>query len=424
MLLATSISQTAVSAAEPTPRFAALRNPTFRLYWLATVCSALGDISEAVVRNWLVWELTKSPFWLGIANFCHWLPFSFLCLHAGVWADRVNNRKLVRMSEFFYLTSAVSMGFLVLAGNIQLWMVLALLILHGTGGGMSQPSRMVLVHNMVGKEALLNAISLSSSARHSLQVIGPPLAALALVSIGVGWAYLIIGALFLPLILTLSTMRIVETPRATKGESTTAWRSLKEGFHYVRSNPVPLSLLALAATPTILIGSSFQSMLPYFAERVFGLGVQGYSFLLAATGIGAIVGAMGLSCMRSVTHKGAVVLGFTLAYALFVIAFAYFSWYVPVVVASLILVAYGLSFVIHQASINTLLLMVAPQAVRGRVMGLYSMSVFGLQIFNGPAVGTLAVIIGMSSALSIVGTIIVVITLIIALKNPALRRLQ
>ena len=422
--MATGISQTAVAAAEPAPRFAALRNPTFRLYWLATVSSALGDISEAVVRNWLVWELTKSPFWLGIANFCHWLPFSLLCLHAGVWADRVNNRKLVRLSEFFYLASAVSMGLIVLAGTIQLWVVLALLILHGTGGGMSQPSRMVLVHNMVGKDALLNAISLSSSARHSLQVIGPPLAALALVSIGVGWAYLIIGALFLPLIVTLTTMRIVEPPRAVNGESPSAWRSLKEGFQYVRSNPVPLSLLALAATPTILIGSSFQSMLPYFAERVFGMGAQGYSFLLAATGVGAIVGALGLSCMRSITHKGAVVVGFTLAYALFVIAFASFSWYVPVVVASLFLVAYGASFVIHQASLNTLLLMVAPEAVRGRVMGLYSMSVFGLQIFNGPAVGTLAVIIGMSSALSLVGTMIVVITFTIALKIPALRRLD
>jgi MFS family permease len=422
--LATGISQTALAAAEPAPRFAALRNPTFRLYWLATVSSALGDISEAVVRNWLVWELTKSPFWLGIANFCHWLPFSLLCLHAGVWADRVNNRKLVRLSEFFYLASAVSMGLIVLAGTIQLWVVLALLILHGTGGGMSQPSRMVLVHNMVGKEALLNAISLSSSARHSLQVIGPPLAALALVSIGVGWAYLIIGALFLPLIVTLTTMRIVEPPRAVNGESPSAWRSLKEGFQYVRSNPVPLSLLALAATPTILIGSSFQSMLPYFAERVFGMGAQGYSFLLAATGVGASVGALGLSCMRSITHKGAVVVGFTLAYALFVIAFASFSWYVPVVVASLFLVAYGASFVIHQASLNTLLLMVAPEAVRGRVMGLYSMSVFGLQIFNGPAVGTLAVIIGMSSALSLVGTMIVVITFTIALKIPALRRLD
>jgi len=422
--LTTSISQTAVAAAKPAPRFAALRNPTFRLYWLATVSSALGDISEAVVRNWLVWELTQSPFWLGIANFCHWLPFSFLCLHAGVWADRVDNRKLVRLSEFFYLTSAVIMGLLVLAGNIQLWMVLALLILHGTGGGMSQPSRMVLVHNMVGKEALLNAISLSSSARHSLQVIGPPLAGLALVSIGVGWAYLIIGALFLPLILTLTTMLFVETPRAAKGESPSAWQSLKEGFQYARSNPVPLSLLALAATPAILVGSSFQSMLPYFAARVFGMGAAGYSFLLAATGVGAIVGALGLSCLRSVTHKGAMVLGFTLAYAIFIIAFAYFSWYVPVGVASLILVAYGLSFVIHQASINTLLLIVAPEAVRGRVMGLYSMSVFGLQIFNGPVVGTLAVIIGMSSALSIVGTVVVAIAVTIALKTPTLRRLQ
>ena len=413
-----------MAAAEPAPRFAALRNPTFRLYWLATVSSALGDISEAVVRNWLVWELTQSPFWLGIANFCHWLPFSLLCLHAGVWADRVNNRRLVRLSEFFYLTSAIIMGLLVLAGTIQLWMVLALLILHGTGGGMSQPSRMVLVHNMVGKEALLNAISLSSSARHSLQVIGPPLAGLALVSIGVGWAYLIIGALFLPLIVTLTTMRIVETPQADKGNSPSAWGSLKEGFQYVRSNPVPLSLLALAATPAILIGSSFQSMLPYFAVRVFGMGATGYSFLLAATGVGAIVGALGLSCMRSITHKGAVVLGFTLAYAIFIIAFAYFSSYVPVVVASLILVAYGVSFVIHQASINTLLLIVAPAAVRGRVMGLYSMSVFGLQIFNGPVVGTLAVIIGMSSALSIVGTAVVAIAVTIALKTPALRRLD
>ena len=87
------------------------------------------------------------------------------------------------------------------------------------------------------------------------------------------------------------------------------------------------------------------------------MGAQGYSFLLVATGVGAILGALGLSCMRSVTHKGAVVLGFTLAYALFIIAFACISWYVPVIVASLFLVAYGASFVIHQASINTLLLM-------------------------------------------------------------------
>ncbi len=422
--MATTVSHTVAVKSEPMLRFAALHNRTFRLYWLATVSSALGDISEAVVRNWLVWEMTKSPLWLGIANFCHWLPFSILCLHAGVWADRVNNRKLVRASEFFYLSSAVIMGLLVLAGTIQLWMVLGLLVLHGIGGGMSQPSRMVLVHNMVGKEALLNAISLSSSARHSLMVIGPPLAGWALVSSGVGWAYLLIGVLFLPLIVTLTTMRIVENPREIKGESPSAWRSLKEGFRYVRSNPVSLGLLSLAATPTILIGSSFQSMLPFFAERAFGLGAQGYSFLLAAGGVGAILGALGFSFMRQVTHKGGVVLGFTLAYAFFIIVFASVSWYVPVEIASLILVAYGAAFVIHQASINTLLLIVAPESVRGRMMGLYSMSVFGLQIFNGPAVGIMAVIIGMSATLSIVGVVIIAMTTAIALRVPALRKLD
>ena len=131
-----------------------------------------------------------------------------------------------------------------------------------------------------------------------------------------------------------------------------------------------------------------------------------------------------LAFMRRVTHKGGVVLGFTFSYAFLIIVFAGLAWYVPVGIASLVLVAYGASFVIHQASINTLLLIVAPESVRGRMMGLYSMSVFGLQIFNGPAVGTLAVIIGMSATLSMVGAVIVAMTLFIGLKVPALRRLD
>ena len=170
-------SETTMRTGEPIARFAALRNPKFRVYWLASTCSALGDTFEAVVRNWLVWELTGSPFWLGISNFCHWLPFSLLGLHAGVLADRVDNQKLIRLSELFYFSSAVIMALLVLTGTVHLWLLLLLLLLHGIGGGISQPSCQVLVHNIVGREALLNAVSLNSSARQCLQVIGPPLPA-------------------------------------------------------------------------------------------------------------------------------------------------------------------------------------------------------------------------------------------------------
>jgi MFS family permease len=376
------------------------------------------------VRNWLVWELTKSPFWLGIANFCHWLPFSLLALHAGVLADRVDNRKLIRISELFYLSSAVIMALLVLTEAADLRVLLLLLVLHGIGGGISQPSRQVLVHNIVGREALLNAVSLNSSARQCLQIIGPPLAGWALVTIGAGWGYVITAALFLPLIVTLTIMRVERTHQRPNASAQSAWRSLQEGIRYVRSQPVLLGLLAMVATPTILIGTSFNSMMPYFADKVFHTGATGYSFLLSATGVGAILGALALSFMRTVTHKGKVVVGCALAYALLIIAFSLSAPHVPVLLGAIILALGGMTYVIYQTSMNTLLQLAAPDAIRGRVMGLYSMSTFGLQIFNGPVVGTLAVLLSVSAALTIVAAAIVAITAAIAVRVPALRSID
>lgn len=405
---------------EPIARFAALRNPKFRVYWLASTCSALGDTFEAVVRNWLVWELTGSPFWLGISNFCHWLPFSLLGLHAGVLADRVDNQKLIRLSELFYFSSAVIMALLVLSETVHLWLLLLLLILHGIGGGISQPSRQVLVHNIVGREALLNAVSLNSSARQCLQVIGPPLAGWALVTIGAGWGYVITAAMFLPLLITLTFIRIERTRPRQDTSAQSAWRSLMEGLNYVRSQPVLWGLLAMVVTPTILVGSSFHSMLPYFADRVFHTGATGYSFLLSATGAGAILGALALAFMRTVTHKGKVVLGCVLVYAFLIIVFTLSSGFVSVSLAALLLAAGAMASVIFNTSTNTLLQLAAPDGIRGRVMGLYSMSTFGLQIFNGPAVGTLAALLGVSASLTILATAIIAVTLAIAVRVPAL----
>lgn len=417
-------SQTTIMRGEPIARFAALRNPTFRVYWLASTCSALGDTFEAVVRNWLVWELTGSPFWLAISNFCHWLPFSLLGLHAGVLADRADNQKLIRLSELFYFSSAVIMALLVLTGTIQLWLLMLLLLLHGIGGGISQPSRQVLVHNIVGRDALLNAVSLNSSARQCLQIIGPPLAGWALVTIGAGWGYVITAAMFLPLVITLTIVRVERTRPKQDTRAPSAWLSLIESLVYVRSQPVLWGLLAMVVTPTVLIGSSFHSMLPYFADQVFHTGATGYSFLLSATGVGAILGALALAFMRTVTHKGKVVLGCVLVYALLIIAFTLSSGFVSVGLAALMLAAGAMAHVIFSTSTNTLLQLAAPDAIRGRVMGLYSMSTFGLQIFNGPAVGTLAALLGVSASLTILAAAIIAVTLAVAMRVPGLRRMD
>jgi predicted MFS family arabinose efflux permease len=359
-----------------------------------------------------------------MANFCHWLPFSLFGLQAGVLADRVDNRKLIRVAECFYVFSAALMAVLVLTGNINLWLLLLLLLVHGFGGGISQPSRQVLVHNIVGREALLNAVSLNSSARQCLQVIGPPLAGWALVTIGAGWGYVIVATMFLPLLATLGVIRVERTHQRRDARAQTGWRSLQEGLAFVRSQPVLLGLLGMVVTPTILVGSSFNSMLPYFADRVFHTGATGYGFLLAANGDGAILGAFLLSFMREVTHKGIVVVGCLLAYAFLIIAFSLSARFVPVGFAAIILAGTGMVHVIFNTSTNTLLQLAAPDAVRGRVMGLHSLSTSGLQVVNGPAVGSLASLFGVSAALTIVASGIIAVVTAISLKVPALRRMD
>jgi MFS family permease len=157
---------------------------------------------------------------------------------------------------------------------------------------------------------------------------------------------------------------------------------------------------------------------------VFHTGATGYSFLLSASGAGAILGALALSFMRAVTHKGKVVVGCALAYALLIILFALSAPYIPVLLAALILAMGGMSYVIYQTSMNTLLQLAAPDAIRGRVMGLYSMSTFGLQIVNSVVLGGLLLILSVSTSLTIVATAIVAVTATIAARVPALRSID
>jgi predicted MFS family arabinose efflux permease len=200
--------------------------------------------------------------------------------------------------------------------------------------------------------------------------------------------------MFLPLVAIMTIIQVERTHQKRDAAAESPWRSLQEGLGYVRSQPLLVGLLAMAVTPTILVGSSFHSMLPYFADRVFHTGATGYSFLLSASGVGAILGAFLLAFMRKVTHKGRVVLGYLFGYAALIILFALFARFLPVGIAALILVAAGMTSAIFHTSTNTVLQLAAPDAVRGRVMGLYSLSTFGLQVFNGPAVGTLAALLG------------------------------
>ncbi len=399
--------------------FSALRVHNFRLYLSGAVFSRVADNMEQVIRAWLVWEVTGSPFWLGVMVFCHWLPVTTLSIFAGVLADRLDNRKLMMVCECLYLLSSLLMGILVVTGLINLWEIGALLIIHGMAAAIGNPSRQVFVHDIVGKEKLVSAVSLTNSLFQCMQFVGPAMAGFIIASAGVGVAYLVDAAVFVPALVSLAIIRVVKQHRQTSQVS--PWASTAEGFRHVKGDPLLLSLIALATVPAVLIGDSVAAMMPIFATEVLRVGPEGMGILLSANGFGAISTAIFISYLGGLRRKGSLIVLTSALFGLLVVAFSASSWYY---VSMIVLVGIGMAGVASQTIISTSLQLAAPDLLRGRVMALYSLGTLGVRTFNGPMIGVLATAVGAPLALGLLGGLVSIAVLIIAVLTPERRKLN
>lgn len=399
--------------------FAALRIPAYRLYIGGSAFSRVGDNMESVTRSWLVWQLTGDPRWLGFMVFCHWFPTTALSLFAGVLADRVNNRKLIMFSESLYLISSVSVGVLALAGIVNVWEIAGFLLLHGCSGALSNPSRQVFVHDIVGKEKLMSAVSLNNSLFQCMQFVGPAVAGTLIATMGVGQAYVLTSICFVPAIITLSLIHVEKRHR--QPNTISPWQNLTEGFRYVAGNRVLLSFLALAVLPSLLIADGISSMIPIFATDVLHVGPQGMGFLLSANGFGAIVAALIISYFGGIRRKGKIVVFTCLAFALSLIAFSLSSWYVVSLIA---LAGAGAALVSSNTIINTSLQLTASDKLRGRVMGVYFQGTQGVRTFNGPLLGSFAAAAGAPIAIAVLGGIVAIGVIIISVMFPEGRKVD
>ncbi len=382
------------------------------------VCSRVGDTMEAVIRSWLVWQLTGSAFWLGFMVFCHWLPNLSLSMFAGVLADRLDNRKVIMFCESLYMSSALAMGILTVAGVVNLWQIGGLLFLHGLAAAIAIPSRQVFVYDMVGKERLISAVSLTNSLFQCMQFVGPAVAGLLIVSLGPGIAYLVNGALFVPAIVTVGMIRVEKQHRQPAEVS--PWTSTGQGLRHVRNSPLLLGLLALATFPAILIGDSVAAMMPIFATEILHVGADGMGFLLSANGLGAITAAVLISYLGGLRRKGTMVIVTSTLFGVFVLAFSQSSWYA---VSLVILVGVGMTAVTSQTVISTSLQMASPDDMRGRVAGIYSLGTLGVRAFNGPMIGAFAAAVGAPLALGVLGGLVSVSVMVIAAFTPERRKL-
>lgn len=369
---------------------------------------------ESVTRSWLVWQLTESPFLLGLMVFCHWIPNTTLSMYAGVLADRVNNRKLIIVCECLYLISALGTGILAVAGIVNVWHIGVLLVVHGLSGAISNPSRQIFIHETVGKDKLMSAVSLTDSLYQSMTFVGPAIAGVLIATLGPGTTYLIIAFTFVPAIVIMSIIRI--NPQHHHGPVRgSAFRSLVEGVRYVRNSPTLLSMLALATVPALLTGEALSAMMPVFATEVLHVGAEGMGLLLSANGFGAIVAALFISYMGVIRRRGILVLITAFLYGVLMVAFSLSSSYLLSVA---ILAAAGMCAVASQTVINVSLQLGASDHVRGRVMGLYSLGTLGVRSFNGPLIGGFAAAISAPFALGILGGVVALSVIVNAALTP------
>ncbi|HVR87976.1 MAG TPA: MFS transporter [Candidatus Limnocylindria bacterium] len=386
-------------------RFAALSIPTFRSYWIVSWISSTGDGMENVIRGLLIVKLVGlagAPLWLGMAVFAHWIPFTLFSLYGGALADRYDNRKVQIVAQLLLMTAAFGVAMATLAGFVNVWWILGLLLVHGFAGAIGNPAQQTLIHAIVGPDRLLSAISLNSGARQISSVIGPAIAGLIYIAFGPGWGLLVNALTFVPLLVFLAfVLRLA--PKA-KIAPQAVLESLREGIGFVRARPRIGALIGVEMLPVIFLGHTFNSLLVVFATVYLHANELGYSFLLVASGLGAVGAALYLAYARERVNTTPVIVGGAVVEMIAIFFFALSTTYA---VSFGLMIFVGAATVLTQAFNNTTLQLSAPDRIRGRVMGAYSFGTQGLRVINGPLLGFLATVLG--APLAVAGSAAVVL---------------
>lgn len=366
----------------------ALRHRNYRLYFFGQLFSLTGTWMQSVAQSWLLYQLTDSAALLGLLSFVQMLPVFLMAPIGGVIADRLSRHRLVIATQYASALLAALLALLALTDQIVVWHLFTLAALLGTVNGIDTPVRQSFVADIVEREDLPNAIGLYASVFNGARVLGPALAGALVASIGAGWCFFINAVSFLPVLLGLHAMRVAAKRRVPVSASPAA--QMREGFSYVRSHrPIRAVLQMLALV--CLTGTPYLVLLPILASRVYGSGAEGLGLLMGASGFGAMIGAILLASRHSAHGLPHWISRAVTAFGLLlvVLALAPTLW-----LAALVMVGIGTAMVLTLSASNALVQSLLPDALRGRVMSIYFMTVMGASPLGSLGAGALTELIG------------------------------
>ena len=399
----------------PVGTLRALRYRNYRLFFSGQLISLIGTWMQSVAQSWLVYRLTGSAALLGLIGFSSQLPVFVLATLGGAVADRGQRRNILLCTQCASMVLALLLAVMTLAGWIQVWHIFLLSSLLGCVNAFDIPARQAFVVEMVGRDDLVNAIALNSSIFNGARIIGPAIAGTLVATIGEGWCFFLNAVSYLAVIANLNAMQISSRPRTPRAASVPA--TIVEGFRYVWQNR-PIRLLLVLLGLVSFMGMPYVVLMPIFADQILHHGARGLGLLIGATGVGAIAGALVLAARPGIAGLGRWIVcgaaGFGLSLVLFSLSRSF--W-----LSLVLLLPSGFCQTVQMASSNTLIQSMVPDAIRGRVMALYSMMFMGMAPFGALFAGLLAHYIGAPAVVMLGGIICIAGALVFGWRLYRLR---
>jgi MFS family permease len=403
------------------PRFAALHVPAYRRYFIANLLSMTADNIEHVISYWVMFQAFHSPALGGFAVISHWVPFLLFSLHAGALADRYDCRKLIQISQGLFMLASLAWGVLFLAGTLQMWHAVVILLIHGAAGVVGAPASQLIIHDMVPGDDLPSAIRLNASSRYLAILLGPAVGGGLMLLLGPAWGLLTNVLIFLPF--SIFVARVPYTGHAEQGGRgnmrSFGFVDALGVFANVRTEPRIMTMIVLAGASSFFVGNAFQAQMPEYAHFL-GADDTGarYSILLAANAAGAILGVLlleGANVLRPTVRTAIVCAG------LWAVTMGLFPMAGNYQLAVALLVLAGVFSLTFTSMAQTLVQVLAPVTLRGSIVGLFNTAMLGLRAGSGVTVGVLGAFVGVRLSLELSSLMVALIAIALFARDARAR---
>lgn len=398
------------------PIWRSMRHRNYRLYITGQLVSVCGTWMQQVAQSWLIYRLTGSATLLGVVGFATQIPVFALGAIGGVVSDRYSSHRVAVWTQSAALVQAIILSILTLGGWVQPLHVIVLGVVLGIVNSFDMPARQALMHKLVEAEDLPNAVALNSSMINAARIIGPGIAGIVVAKLGEGACFLINAVSYFAVIVALLAMRL---PRQSGNAATqlSVGNSLLAGIRYT-ADTAPIRDILLLLGVVGVMGMPYITLMPVFASAIHRGGADALGLMMGAVGLGALIGALSLAWRKSVLGLGRVIAIATLGFGVALVAFtlAKIFW-----LSLLLLTAVGMGWMVLIAGCNTALQTLADDAMRGRVMSLFSMMLVGMAPFGSLLAGWFADRVGAPLVVAVGGAVCALAGLLFSTQLPRIR---